>query len=68
MTKFIELPVVQDEESKIELINIGAIGRVYPDPQSTRRCIVELMYQSINDAPVHLEVELPYDTLRAQLM
>ncbi|MCZ8215806.1 MAG: hypothetical protein O9262_06170, partial [Cyclobacteriaceae bacterium] len=64
MSDFIELPVLQDEESKTELINKACIGRIYPDPQNTRRSIVELNYQSINDAPVHLEVELPYESLR----
>lgn len=68
MSKFIELPVLRDEETETVLVNIASIGRIYPDPQNTRRSMVELNYQSINDAPVHLEVELPYETLRQQLM
>ncbi len=68
MNKFIELPVLRDEETETVLVNIASIGRIYPDPQNTRRSMVELNYQSINDAPVHLEVELPYETLRQQLM
>jgi hypothetical protein len=68
MSKFIELPVLRDEETETVLVNISSIGRIYPDPQNTRRSMVELNYQSINDAPVHLEVELPYETLRQQLM
>jgi len=68
MNKFIELPVLRDEETETVLVNIASIGRIYPDPQNTRRSMVELNYQSINDAPVHLEVELPYETLRQKLM
>lgn len=68
MNKFIELPVLRDEETETVLVNIASIGRIYPDPQNTRRSMVELNYQSINDAPVHLEVELPYETLRQQVM
>jgi hypothetical protein len=64
MSKFIELKVSEEEETKIELINIDSVGRVYPSPQNTRRSIVELNYHSINDAPVYLEVEMPYETLR----
>jgi hypothetical protein len=68
MTKFIELPVLQADETKAEVINTASIGRIYPDPQNTRRSIVELNYQSINDAPVHLEVEMPYETLRSMFL
>lgn len=65
MVKFIELKVAEDDEVKMQLVNISCIGRIYPNPQSTRRSIVELNYQSINDAPVFLEVEMPYETLRS---
>ena len=68
MTKFIELKVAEESETKTQLVNIASIGRVYANPQSDRKCIVELNYQSINDAPVYLEVELPYETLRAYLL
>jgi hypothetical protein len=66
MTKFIELPVAADEEgaeSKKQIINTSSIGRVYANPQSSRKSIVELNYQSINDAPVFLEVEMAYESL-----
>jgi hypothetical protein len=68
MVEFIELKVADDEEGNMQLINIGSIGRVYADPQSRMRCIVELNYQSVNDAPVYLEVDMPYDTLRLKLL
>jgi hypothetical protein len=68
MVKFIELKVSGDSEEKTELINIASIGRVYADPQSRMRSIVELNYQSINDAPVYLEVDMPYETLRLTLL
>jgi hypothetical protein len=68
MSKFIELQVTEELELKSQLINIDTIGRVYPDPQSTRRCIVELNYHSISDAPVYLEVEMPYEKLKAILV
>ena len=68
MTKFIELKVSEESESKTQLVNIASIGRVYANPQSNRKSIVELNYQSINDAPVYLEVELPYETLRSYLL
>jgi hypothetical protein len=68
MVKFIELNVTEDEETKTQLINVANIGRIYANPQSTRKSIVELNYQSINDAPVYLEVELPYETLRSYVM
>jgi hypothetical protein len=67
MTKFIELHVAADEdgsETKVQLVNIASIGRVYANPQSNRKSIVELNYQSINDAPVFLEVVMPYETIR----
>ena len=66
MAKFIELEVTDDEmETRIQLINIDSIGRIYPNPQNTRKTIVELNYHSISDAPVYLEVEMPYDKVRA---
>jgi hypothetical protein len=66
--KFIELKVSEEAESKTQLVNIQNIGRVYANPQSNRKCIVELNYQSINDAPVYLEVEMPYETVRSYLV
>jgi hypothetical protein len=69
MTKFIELQVAEEsEEVKTQLVNVASIGRIYPDPQNTRKCIVELSYQSINDAPVYLEVNTPYETLRSTFL
>jgi hypothetical protein len=68
MAKFIEVTVSEDEETKIELINIDNVGRVFPSPQNSRRSIVELNYHSINDSPVYLEVEMPYDTLRLHFL
>ena len=68
MVKFIELKVSDEAEEKTELVNVASIGRVYADPQSRMRCIVELNYQSVNDAPVYLEVDMPYDKLRMTLM
>jgi hypothetical protein len=68
MTKFIELTISEDAETKTELINVANIGRVFPSPQSRVKTIVELNYQSINDAPVYLEVDIPYETLRSTLM
>jgi hypothetical protein len=68
MVKFIEIKVSEENEIKTQLVNIATIGRVYPNPQSNRQCIVELNYQSINDAPVYLEAEMPYETLRAYLV
>ena len=67
MVKFIELKIAEESETKNQLINVASIGRVYADPQSNRKCIVELNYQSINDAPVYLEVEMPYETVRSYL-
>jgi hypothetical protein len=69
MVQFIELKILSDEaETTTQLVNVSSIGRIYPNPQSNRKSIVELNYQSINDAPVFLEVEMPYDTLRSYLM
>jgi hypothetical protein len=65
MTKFIELKVAEEGEIKLQLVNIENIGRVYANPQNSRKSIVELNYHSINDAPVFLEVEVPYETLRS---
>lgn len=67
MTKFIELTVSEESEIKTELINIASIGRVYPSPQNGLKSIVELNYQSINDAPVYLEVDMRYEVLRKTL-
>jgi hypothetical protein len=64
MPKFIELQVTDEMETRPQLINIDAIGRIYPSPQSTRKSIVELSYHSISDAPVYLEVEMPYEKLK----
>lgn len=68
MTKFIELPVAEDDETKTELINLASIGRVYPNPQNRIRSIVELNYHSINDAPVYLEVEMPFEALKLTIL
>jgi hypothetical protein len=69
MVQFIELKILSDEaETTTQLVNVSSIGRIYPNPQSNRKSIVELNYQSINDAPVFLEVEMPYDTLRSYVM
>lgn len=65
--KFIELKVADETETKMQLVNLANIGRVYANPQSNRKCIVELNYQSVHDTPVYLEVELPYETVRAYL-
>ncbi len=64
MIKFIEIPVSEEDETKVELINVANVGRVYPNPQNSRKSIVELNYHSVNDTPVYLEVELPYESLR----
>ena len=68
MTKFIELTVSEEFDAKTELVNIANIGRVFPSPQSDARTIVELNYQSVNDSPVYLEVEMRYETLRQTLL
>jgi len=68
MTRFIELKVSEEDELKTVLGNVASVGRVYASPQSRIRSIVELNYQSINDAPVYLEVEIPYETLRLRFL
>ena len=68
MAKFIELDVSDEMETRSQLINIETIGRIYPNPQNTRKSIVELSYHSISDAPVYLEVEMPYEKLRAMFL
>jgi hypothetical protein len=68
MVKFIELPTSDEVGSKVEIVNVASIGRAYESPQSTERTIVELNYQSVHDAPVYLEVDMPLDRLRALLM
>ena len=64
MIKFVELKISEEEETKMELVNVANIGRVYPSPQNSRKSMVELNYHSVNDAPVYLEVDMPYETLR----
>jgi hypothetical protein len=64
MAKFIELTIAEDDEIRKVLVNISSIGRIYPNPQNSNKSIVELNYHSINDAPVFLEVETPYEKLR----
>jgi hypothetical protein len=68
MIKFIELTVSDEEQTKTELVNVANIGRVYPSPQNSMKSIVELNYQSINDAPVYMEVEMPYEKLRLSFL
>ena len=68
MQNFIELPVSEDEESRTVLVNTNNIGRIYPNPQSSSKCIIELNYHSISDAPVYLEVEMPYEKLRLNFL
>ncbi len=68
MQAFLELPVAEDDETRMVLVNVASIGRIYPNPQSTKKSIVELNYHSINDAPVYLEVEMAYEALRARLL
>lgn len=68
MTKFIELIVSEESETKSELVNVANIGRIYPSPQSRVKSIVELNYQGVNDTPVYLEVDMPYETLRINFM
>lgn len=65
MVRFVELKVEEAGETKMQMVNTDCIGRIYPDPQNNRKSIVELNYQSINDAPVFLEVGMPYETLRS---
>jgi hypothetical protein len=68
MHAFIELPVAEDDEIRMVLVNTANIGRIYPNPQSTKKSIVELSYHSINDAPVYLEVEMAYEILRTRFL
>ena len=68
MAKFVELTVAEDDEIRKVLVNVSSIGRMYPNPQNSNKSIVELNYQSINDAPVFLEVETPYDKLRQDFL
>ena len=68
MIKFIELKISEEDELKTVLVNIASVGRVYASPQSRIKSIVELNYQSINDAPVYLEVEMPYEKLRLKFL
>lgn len=65
MNKFIELRIEEEGEIKLQIVNVSSIGRIFADPQNSRKSIVELNYHSINDAPVFLEVGMPYETLRA---
>jgi len=64
MTNFIELTVSDEEETKTMLVNVASIGRIYANPQNRVQSIVELNYQSVNDAPVYLEVATPYEILK----
>jgi hypothetical protein len=64
MAKFIELSVSDEDEAKMMIVNLDSVGRIYVNPQNNMKSIVELNYQSINDAPVYLEVEMPYEKLR----
>ena len=68
MSKFIELTVSEDDETRIILVNTASIGRIYQNPQMSNKSIVELNYHSINDAPVYLEVEMPYEKLRLSFL
>jgi hypothetical protein len=65
MPRFIELEVTDEMETRPQLVNVENIGRIYPNAQNSRKSIVELNYHSISDAPVYLEVEVPYEKLRA---
>ncbi|HNP96305.1 MAG TPA: hypothetical protein PKJ63_11780 [Cyclobacteriaceae bacterium] len=68
MMKFIELTISDEDEIRKQLVNVDNIGRVFPSPQNDRHSMVELNYHSINDAPVVLEVNLPYETLRSYFL
>jgi hypothetical protein len=68
MTRFIELQTSDEIGSKIEVINVASIGRAYESPQNTTKSIVELNYQSVHDAPVYLEVDMPFERLKALLL
>ena len=64
MSRFIELQVSEEDETRKILVNVENVGRAYPNPQNTRKSIVEMNYHSVNDAPVYLEVDMPYEALR----
>jgi len=66
MIQFIEVPVAADDEEEVkkQMINMANVGRIYASPQNSRKSMMELNYHSINDAPVLLEIDLPYETLR----
>lgn len=68
MIRFIELPVYGESEIKTELVNVSNIGRIYPNPQNSRKSIIELNYTGVHGAPVYLEVEMPYEALRARFI
>jgi hypothetical protein len=68
MGKFIELTIADEDEIKVQIINRDCVGRIYASPQNNRRSIVELNYHSISDAPVYLEVEMPFERLRLYFM
>lgn len=68
MIRFVELRVTEEEEVKMELVNVANVGRVYPSPQNSRKSMVELNYHSVNDAPVYLEVDMPYEALRLHFL
>lgn len=68
MSRFIELQTSDEIGSKTELVNVASIGRAYESPQNTAKSIVELNYQSVHDAPVYLEVDMPYERLRTLLL
>lgn len=70
MNQFIEIMVAGDDmqEASKQVINVANVGRIYPSPQNTRISMIEMNYHSINDAPVLLEVEIPYETLRTYFL
>ena len=68
MNKFIELQIADEEEVRMQTVNISNIGRIFPNPQDSRKCMVELNYHSIADAPVCLEVNMPYETVRSYFL
>ncbi len=68
MIRFVELRVTEEEEVKMELVNVANVGRVYPSPQNSRKSMVELNYHSVNDAPVYLEVDMSYEALRLHFL
>jgi hypothetical protein len=65
---FIEIIVSDEEGTKPTLININNVGRVYASPQHSNKSIVELNYHSVNEAPVYLEADIPYEKLRSELL